>query len=81
MTTTLAPQLHVVRLLPRGGSQLASVGLLDALLGGIAGVVREPLVGLERDGMWGLLAGVSRGLAAGLLLPLYSSLDILGHVG
>lgn len=71
----------MVHFLPQDGSQHKSAGLLDALLSGVAGVVREPFIGLERDGVRGLLIGISRGVAAGLLLPLYSGLDILGHVG
>lgn len=62
-------------------SSRSTGGLLDALLEGLVGILREPVHGFERGGVVGMVGGTARGLAAGLLLPIYTCLEMLGQVG
>lgn len=52
-------------------------GLLGALLAGALGLFGEPIRGLEREGLPGLVRGLGRGVTGAAVLPLAALLEML----
>ncbi|CAM9365106.1 unnamed protein product [Discosporangium mesarthrocarpum] len=58
----------------RGGQHLRPIGLLDGVMLGLAGAIREPVAGLEGAGLAGLARGAMTGWLGLGLRPMYGAL-------